>query len=99
MKKNITHLTKGGTDLIKNSSLMARIDDDALNEKKTHEVGGAAYESQYIDNMTVTHLMSLQKTDKKQSSVDDDDAKFPVFWVVTILGIALLIALYIVYKL
>lgn len=99
MKQTLSRLSKGGIDLVKDSSLMTRIDDDALNEKKTHEVGGSAYESTYIDNMTVTHLMTLQKADKKQQSKDDDDVKFPVFWVIFILGIALAAALFIIYKL
>lgn len=99
MKQNLSRLSKGGTDLVANSALMAHIDDDAALEKKTHEVGGTAYESQYIDNMTVTHLMSLQKADKTQiEAEDDDEAKFPVFWVVTILGIALIVALVFIYK-
>lgn len=99
MKQNLSRLSKGGTDLVKNSTLMARIDDDAIYEKKTHEVGGTAYESQYIDNMTVTHLMSIQKADKEQiQQEDDDEAKFPVFWVLFILGIALVVSLLIIYK-
>lgn len=99
MKQNLSRLSKGGTDLVANSALMAHIDDDAALEKKTHEVGGTAYESQYIDNMTVTHLMSLQKADKAQiEAEDDDEAKFPVFWVITILGIALIVALVFIYK-
>lgn len=97
MEKSLSRLSKGGTDLVKNSTLMTQIDTDASTEQKTHAIGGSAYESQYIDNMTVTHLMSIQKADKKQIEQEDDEANFPVFWIVTILGIALIIALLIIY--
>lgn len=99
MKQNVSRLGKGGEDLVANSTLMAQIDEAAEHERKVNEVGGSAYESTYIDTMTVSHLMNVQKADKKQQrSADDYDAKFPVFWVILILGIALAIALYIIYR-
>lgn len=98
MKQNVTRIGKAGTDLVKNSALMTQIDADAELEHKSHDVGGTAYESQYIDNMTVAQLMNIQKTDKKQRRQleNDDEASFPVFWVVTILGLGLVVALLII---
>lgn len=99
MKQTVSRAGKAGTDLVKDSTLMTRIDTDAWKEKKIHEVGGEAYESSYIDNMTVTHLMSINKSDKKQDRINDDDKDFPIFAVLGIIGLAIIVAIFVIYKL
>ena len=86
MVKNKTTMNKGGGDLVKNSSLMVLIDNDAEIDHKHHEVGGSAYESTYIDNMSVAQVMSVNKADKKQQL--EDDVIHPGLWL-TLAGIVL----------
>lgn len=92
--KNISNMSKGGEDLVKDSALMLTIDDSATTDYKTNTVGGKAYESVYVDNMTVSQVMNIQKSNKNQEVTEESEDITGIFLLVAIsIGVILMIVL------
>lgn len=67
MSRKAKILGKGEEDLIKNSSVMADIDDLANEDNTINLVGGSAYDSNGVDKLTTAKLLNIQKSGEKQS--------------------------------
>lgn len=97
MKKSIKQLGRGEEDLVKNSALMLDIDDQASRDDHVRQVGGAAYQSEYTDNLTVSYIMDVKKAED-----NPDEIKHPALilvpLVIVILGIIIFILKFLVFS-
>lgn len=97
MKKSIKQLGRGEEDLVKNSALMLDIDDQASMDDHVRQVGGAAYQSEYTDNLTVSYIMDVKKAED-----NPDEIKHPALilvpLVIVILGIIIIILKFLVFS-
>lgn len=66
MAKQLKILGKGEEDLVRNSAIMSDIDVQADTDNTSNLVGGSAYDSSGLDQLTTAKLLNIQASGEKQ---------------------------------